>query len=154
MSFENKSGLGVYNSYGKRDTGGTAGSETTDGSVRTYSFTITGDSVNSGFFPKVVLPKGAKLTAAPTIIVDQAFAISTGGSVTIGGAGSDAVALTEAELEATGTKSASSTPAGNWVLNSATGTAAAGAFTIAKSGTVTAGQGKATVLFTFVQKAK
>ena len=50
MSFENSTGLGVFSSYGKRDTGGTVGCETSDGSTRDYSITFTGESLNSGSY--------------------------------------------------------------------------------------------------------
>ena len=155
MSFENSTGLGVYSSYGKRNTGGTVGSETTDGSSRDYSISFTGESINSGFLPGVSLPKGSKLKGA-ILRVDEAFSVSTGGSVTFGGTvpGTNGIVLTEAELEAVGTKTPASTGTGTWATNSATGTTAAQFINKAISGTVTATQGKATLILTFVNKTK
>ena len=155
MSFENKTGLNVFSSYGKRNTGGTVGSETTDGSTREYSIAFTGESLNSGFLPPVVIPKGTKLKGA-ILRVDEAFAVSAGGTVTFGGniPGTNGIVLTEAELEAVGTKAPASTGTGNWAVASATGTTAAQFINKAISGTVTATQGKATLILTFVNKTK
>jgi len=155
MSFEKTSGLGVYSSYGKRSTGGSVGSETTDGSTRDYSITITGESLNSAFLPGVSLPKGSKFKGA-ILRVDEAFAVSSGGTVTFGGTvpGTNGIVLTETELENIGTKVPASTGAGTWAVASATGTTAAELITKAISGTVTATQGKATLILTFVNKTK
>ena len=155
MSFENTSGLGVFSSYGKRSTGGSVGSETTDGSTRDYSITITGESLNSSFLPGVSLPKGSKFKGA-ILRVDEAFAVSAGGTVTFGGnlPGTNGIVLTEAELENIGTKVPASTGTGTWAVASATGTTAAQFIYKAISGTVTATQGKATLILTFVNKTK
>lgn len=155
MSFENTSGLGVFSSYGKRSTGGSVGSETTDGSTRDYSITITGESLNTLFLPSVSIPKGSKLKGA-ILRVDEAFAVSAGGTVTFGGTvpGTNGIVLTEAELENIGTKVPASTGTGTWAVASATGTTAAQFINKAISGTVTATQGKATLILTFVNKTK
>lgn len=155
MSFENSTGLGVYSSYGKRNTGGTVGCETSDGSTRDYSITFTGESLNSGFLPGVVVPKGSKLKGA-ILRVDEAFAVTSGGTVTFGGTvpGTNGIVLTKAELEAIGTKTPASAGAGTWATSSATGTTAAQFINKAVSGTVTATQGKATLILTFVNKTK
>lgn len=155
MSFENSTGLGVYSSYGKRNTGGSVGSETIDGSTRDYSISFTGESLNSGFLPGVSLPKGTKLKSA-ILRVDEAFAVSAGGTVTFGGniPGTNGIVLTEAELEAVGTKVPASTGVGTWAVASATGTTSAQFINKAISGTVTATQGKATLILTFVNKTK
>ena len=155
MAFENSAGIGVFNQYGARNTGGTIGSETTDGSTRSYSLTLTGESLNSAFMPPVVIPKGALLRSA-ILRVDEAFAVSAAGTVAIGGTapGTNGVVLTEAQLEAVGTKSVSSVAVGTWATNSATGTSAAEKVAKAVTGTVTATQGKATLLLEFVNKTK
>lgn len=155
MAFENSAGIGVYNHYGQRSTGGTIGSETTDGSTRSYSITLTGESLNSAFMPPVVIPKGALLKSA-VLRVDEAFAVSAAGTVAIGGTapGTNGVVLTEAQLEAVGTKSVSSVAVGTWATDSATGTSAAEKVAKAVTGTVTATQGKATLLLEFVNKTK
>lgn len=159
MSYENSAGIGVYNQYGKRDTGGTIGSEATDGSTRTYSIAFTGDSINSGFLPPVVLPKGAKFFNA-VLRVDEAFALTgTSPTVIFGGTapGTNGIVLSKAELEAIGTKVPSSTGTGTWAVGSSTGTTAAERITKTLGGTtpaVSATQGKATLLLTFTNKTK
>ena len=155
MSFENSTGLGVFSSYGKRDTGGTVGCETSDGSTRDYSIAFTGESLNSGFLPGVTIPKGSKLKGA-ILRVDEAFAVSAGGTVAFGGnvPGTNGLTLTEAELEAVGTKTPSSSGSGTWATTSATGTTSAQFINKAVTGTVTSTQGKATLILTFVNKTK
>jgi len=155
MSFENTTGLGVFSSYGKRNTGGTVGCETSDGSTRDYSITFTGESLNSGFLPGVIIPKGSKLKGA-ILRVDEAFAVSSGGTVAFGGnaPGTNGLTLTEAELEAIGTKTPSSSGSGTWATTSATGTTSAQFISKTVTGTVTSTQGKATLILTFVNKTK
>ncbi len=159
MSFENLTGLCVYSSYGKRSTGGTVGSETTDTSTRDYSIAFTGESLNSGFLPPVTLPKGAKFVKA-VLRVDEAFSITgTSPTVIFGGTapGTNGVVLTEAELEAIGTKVPASTGTGTWAVASATGTTAAEKITKTLGGTspvVSATVGKATLILTFINKTK
>jgi hypothetical protein len=155
MAFENKTGLNVYSQYGKRNTGGSVGSETTDGSTRVYSIDFTGESLNSGFFPKVVLPKGARITNA-ILRVDQAFVVSTGGTVAFGNAAgpvANGIVISEAELEAVGTNYITDTGSGTWDMTASTGLAADSAIGKSVSGTVDATAGRATLLLTFVQKA-
>lgn len=159
MSFENSTGLGVYSSYGKRSTGGTVGSETTDNSTRDYSIAFTGESLNSGFVPPVTLPKGAKLVKA-VLRVDEAFSLTgTSPTVIFGGTApaTNGIVLSETELENVGTKTPSSTGTGTWAVASATGTAAAEKITKTLGGTtpaVSATQGKATLILTFINKTK
>lgn len=159
MSFENLTGLGVYSSYGKRDTGGTVGVETSDGSTSDYSFAFTGASVNSGFLPPVVLPKGAKFVKA-FLRVDEAFSLGgTSPTVIFGGTApaTDGIVLSKTELEAVGSKVPSSTGTGTWAVGSATGPLTAQKITKTLGGTtptVSATQGKATLILTFVNKTK
>lgn len=159
MSFENLTGLGVYTSYGKRNTGGTVGVETGDGSAREYSIAFTGESLNSGFLPPVVVPKGAKFKSA-ILRVDEAFSITgTSPTVIFGGTApaTNGIVLTEAELENVGTKTPASTGTGTWAVGSSTGTTAAEKVTKTLGGTspvVSATQGKATLIVTFVNKTK
>lgn len=153
MSFENSTGLNVYSSYGKRGTGGSAGSETTDGSTRDYSFTLTGASLNTAFIPNVVLPKGSRLLRA-VMVVDEVFVATGTVALVIGGQGSDAQPITKAEIEAAGTKVLATAALGNWAAASTTGTAAAAKFSLIKSGTFDPTKGKATVILTFLNKSK
>jgi len=159
MSYSNSHGLGVYTNYGSRNTGGTVGSEATDTSTRDYSITFTGESLNSGFLPPVTLPKGAKLVKA-VLRVDEAFSITgTSPTVIFGGTApaTNGIVLTEAELEAVGTKTPASTGTGTWAVASATGTTAAEKITKTLGGTspvVSSTVGKGTLVLTFINKTK
>ena len=57
MTYSNASGLGVYNQYGPRDTGGSVGVEDHDGSLWSLAIDITGSMLNTAFVPPVVIPK-------------------------------------------------------------------------------------------------
>lgn len=155
MAYENTAGLGVNNHYGQRSTGNAVGVETSDNSVQILTIQFTGESLNETFLPPVFVPKGA-LFRRYILRVDEAFAVSTSGTVTFGGTapGTNGVVLTEAELEAVGTKAPASTGAGTWAVGSATGTTASQRVAKAISGTVTATQGKATLICEFVNKTK
>jgi hypothetical protein len=159
MSYENKSGIGVFANYGSRNTGGSVGSETTDTSTRDYSIAFTGESLNSSFLPPVSLPKGAKLVKA-VLRVDEAFSLGgTSPTVLFGGTApaTNGIVLTQAELQAIGTKTPASTGAGTWAVASATGTTAAERITKALGGTaptVSSSVGKGTLILTFVNKTK
>lgn len=155
MPFENSAGLGVNNYYGVRNTGGAVGVESTSGSTITLTIHLTGTSLNDAFVPPVVVPKGALLTKA-VLRVDEAFVVSTSGTVAIGGTapGTNGVVLTEAKLEAQGTSDVTSLAIGTWASNSATGTTAAQKVAKAITGTVTSGSGKGVLILEFVNKAK
>lgn len=163
MGFENKAGLGVNNQYGVRATGGAVGVEHGYGTTTVYNIDLTGQSIAdaiAGFMPPVVVPKGALLRRA-TLRVDEAFVVGgTSPTVRIGASGSIAtngIVLTEAELEAVGTKTPASTGAGTWATNSATGTTAAAKVALDLGGTsptVDATAGKATLILEFVGKTK
>ena len=49
MSYENSAGIGVYASYGKRDTGGSVGLEQVDNSTQRLSIAFTGVEAASFF---------------------------------------------------------------------------------------------------------
>ena len=157
--FENSAGLGVSNFYGQRDTGGSVGVERSQDSVHQLSINLTGDSLNQTFMPPVVVPKGAQFKRA-YLRVDEAFALSgTTPTVIIGGTvpGTNGFVLSEAELEAVGTKTPASVGVGTWAFASATGTSAAEKVTKTLGGTtpvVTKGVGKATLVLEFVNKTK
>lgn len=155
MAYENTAGIGVNNHYGVRTTGNAVGVETSDNSVHLLTIQFTGESLNETFLPPVFVPKGA-LFRRYILRVDEAFAVSAAGTVTFGGTvpGTNGVVLTEAELEAVGTKAPASTGAGTWAVGSATGTTAAQKIAKAISGTVTATQGKATLICEYVNKTK
>ena len=160
MGFKNQAGLGVSNYYGARDTGGTVGIEDSDGSNLVVSVQLTGQSINDGYLPPVVIPKGALLRRA-VLRVDEAFALTgTSPTVLIGMTGSVAtngIILTETELEAIGTKVPASDGEGTWDVASATGVTAAGKVALALGGTspvVSSAVGKAVLVLEFVNKAK
>jgi hypothetical protein len=163
MGYENKAGLGVNNQYGARDTGGAVGQEHSYGSKWTINIDLTGQSIAdaiAGFMPPVVVPKGALFKAA-TLRVDEAFVVGgTSPTVRIGAAGSigtNGIVLTEAELEAVGTKVPASTGAGTWAQSSSTGTTAAAKVALDLGGTsptVATTAGKATLILEYVAKTK
>lgn len=160
MPFENSAGIQVSNYYGARETGGSVGVERSQDSLHRLSVALTGAMLNGSFVPPVVVPKGARFVSA-VLRVDEAFDITgTTPTVQIGAAGSVAtngIVLTEAELEAIGTKVPASTGAGTWSQSSATGTTAAAKVAFALGGTtpaVNAALGKATLILTFANKTK
>lgn len=160
MPYSNTSGLNVYNQYGVRDTGGAVGKMDHDGVEASVAFSLTGRSLNEGFVPPVVIPKGARFTRA-FLRVDEAFALGgTTPTLRVGAAGSIATngfVVTEAELEAVGTKAPASTGAGTWATNSATGTTAAAKIAFDLGGTaptVDAALGKATLILFYIDVAK
>lgn len=160
MGFKNQAGLNVSNYYGARDTGGAVGVETTGGSEMTVSVQITGASIADGFVPPVVIPKGALLKEA-VLRVDEAFVLGgTSPTIQIGLAGSVAtnnMELSEAELEAIGTKVPAEVGNGTFAPTSATGVVAAAKLAIALGGTsptVSATVGKATLILKFTNRAK
>lgn len=159
MPFLNQAGIGVFNNYGSRDTGGSVGVERSSGSDHSLSISFTGDSLNSGFLPPVIYPKGAKFLRA-VLRVDEAFNITgTTPTVIFGGTApaTNGIVLTEAELEAIGTKTPASTGTGTWAVGSAVGPAAGERITRALGGTtpvVTPGVGKATLVIEFLNVTK
>lgn len=155
MTYANSAGLGVYNQYGTRDTGQSIGVETTSDSEFKLSVTLTGESVNNAFMPPLVIPKGALVKEA-ILRVDEVFVISASGTLAIGGTapGTNGIVLTEAQLEAVGTKLVSTVGIGTWATASATGTTAAERVAKVLTGTAGATAGKATLVVTFVNKTK
>lgn len=151
MAFENSAGINVYNHYGVRDTGGTVGVEHSKDSVHQLSLEITADSVNDGFLPPVVIPAKAHFLRA-YITIDQAFVGLT--AVNVGEKGAETtngIPLVVADL-AVGARVPAGPAVGTWAFNSSTGTTAAKAVGITKTGTATAGQG--TLVLEFVYKAR
>lgn len=155
MAYENSAGLGVYNQYGARNTGGAIGADSTSGKTSTITVDLTGEMLNSGFMPPVVVPKGALLKKA-VLRVDEVFVVSTSGTVAIGGTapGTNGVVLTEAKLEAQGTSDVSALAIGTWATASATGTTAAQKIAKSITGTVGATSGKGQLILEFAIAAK
>lgn len=164
MAYENKAGLNVNNQYGARASGGALGRTEEDGHIATLVYELTGEMINTalsgGYVPPVVVPKGALFTRA-FLRVDEAFALTgTTPAVSIGAVGSlgtDYISLSQAELQAVGTKKPASTGNGTWSQASATGTTANSKVGIALTGTtpaVTTGVGKASLVLEFVNVTK
>lgn len=159
MGFENAAGIGVSNFYGARESGGSIGVEDNDGSFWTMSIAFTGASLNSSFLPPVVFPKGAQFKRA-TLRVDEAFSLGgTTPTVIFGGTApaTNGIVLTQAELQAVGTKVPASTGTGTWAASSATGATASEKVTKALGGTtptVLATQGKGTLVLEYFFKTK
>lgn len=159
MTFKNQAGIGVSQNYGTRNTGSTVGLEDSDGSIFRLSVNLTGSTLNDLFLPPVVVPKGAKFRKYE-LRVDEAFVLGgTTPSVQIGafGApGTNGVVITQAELQAVGTKELSTAGAGTWAQNSTTGTTAAAKVAVALGGTspTATTAGKAILVLEFFSKAK
>lgn len=158
--FENSAGINVNNFYGGRDTiYGTVGVEHSDDSVHQLSIAFTGTSLNAAFLQPVVVPKGTSFKRA-ILRVDEAFTLGgTSPTVIFGGTApaTDGIVLTQAELQAVGTKTPASTGTGTWSQSSATGPLTAQKVTKTLGGTsptVTTGVGKATLILEFVNKTK
>lgn len=155
MAYETSSGLGSYNQYGARATGGALGIEQTSNNEFRLVVNLTGEMINSGFVPPFNIPKGSRGLRA-ILRVDEVFAVSAAGTVAVGaagGPGTNGVVLTEATLEALGTKDVTSMFAGTWDEAHATGTAAAALVDIEVTGTVT-NAGKGTLVVEFVNFTK
>ncbi len=155
MPYESSTGLGVTNQYGVRNTGGSVGVETGKDSLQTLSINLTGEMLNSGYVSPTFVPKGAKVTRA-LLRVDEVFVVSAAGTVAVGGTapGTNGVILTEAQLEALGTKDVSSVAIGTWATASAVGTSASEKVKTAITGTVAATSGKATLVVEYFHKTK
>lgn len=160
MPYLNQAGINVSNFYGARETGSAVGLEHGEDSLARLSINITPEFLNGTFVPPVVIPKGALFRSA-ILRVDEAFNITgTSPTVIIGAQGSEAtngIVLTEAELEAIGTKAPASTGTGTWAQGSATGTTAAAKVGKTLGGTtpvVTAGVGKAILTLTYYNTTK
>lgn len=120
MATESKTGLGVAQHYGPRNTGATVGYEKTVDSKHRLSFELTGTGLQNEFLPPIVIPKGASVISA-RIYVDEAFgagvtgiAIGEGNAETTNG-----IALAAADL-AVGYKDVVSKLTGTWAAGAVT----------------------------------
>jgi hypothetical protein len=157
MSYENKTGIGVFSQYGARTVGTSVGLETSNDSIQKLSIEFSGTSLQDSFLPPLVIPKGAHFLRY-VLTVHEAFNITgTTPTVIFGGTApaTNGVVLTEAELEAVGSKVPASAGAGTWSTTSATGTSASEKVTFALGGTtpvVVTGVGKATLTAEYIYK--
>ena len=147
MGFENSAGIDVYNHYGPRDTGGSVGVEHSKDSIHQLSIYLTADSVNDGFVPPVVVPKGAHFFRA-WLTVDEAFTGVT--AITVGEKGDESTngfPLVAADINAEGSRKPAGPATGTWLETSTTGVTADKFVGITKTGTATAGRGTLTLEF-------
>jgi hypothetical protein len=162
MGYSNTAGLNAYNHYGARTTGGAIGAEHEYGSRHVVKIDITGQSIAdniAGFMPPVYLPKYANIESV-TLVVDEAFVVTgTTPNLEIGSYGSVAtngVVITEAELEAVGTKAIASTGAGTWAFGHASGLAAAAKIGMSLEGdtAIAATSGRGTVIIEYIYNSR
>lgn len=155
MGYEALTGLGVSNQYGQRFTGNAIGLDRSQSSIHELAIEFTGRSLNETFLPPVVIPKGA-LFLRYRLRVDEAFGLTgTTPTVIFGGTApaTNGVILSEAELEAIGTKTPASVGTGTWATTSATGTTASEKITKTLGGTTPVVDpliGKATLIAEYV----
>jgi hypothetical protein len=156
MTYENKTGLNVYSQYGARNSGGVAG---VDCDYDELLLEFTGESVNNGFLPPVVIPVGTLFRRA-YLRVNEAFNITgTTPTVIFGGTApaTNGIVLTEAELENVGTKVPASTGTGTWSFSSTTGTTSAERVKVTTGGTspvVDATVGRAVLVIEYAYETK
>ena len=151
MATESKTGLGVAQHYGPRNTGATVGYEKTVDSEHRLSFELTGSGLQNKFLPPIVVPKGASVQSAK-IYVDEAFGAGVTG-ITIGQGNAEAtngIALVTADL-AVGYKDVTSKLAGTWAANAVT--TAAHRVGLVVTGTPTTA-GRASLVITYVYKRR
>lgn len=155
MAYENSAGIGVTNHYGARTTGGSVGLEHGENSTHTLSFNLTGEMINSAYVAPTYFPKGGHVKKA-WLRVDEAFVVSTSGTVSLGGTapGTDGIILTEAILEVVGTSDVTALTVGTWAEDHATGPLTTQKITKSISGTVGATSGKGTLVIEYINKTK
>jgi len=157
--YEAATGINVSNYYGARDTGYSVGTEPNNDGIWQLGVTLTAASIANGFVPPVVIPRGAHFLRY-ILRVDEAFNLGgTTPTVIVGGTApaTNGVILTEAELEAIGTKIPASTGTGTWAVASATGTTAAEKVDIVLGGTLpvfTTNVGKAELIAEYIFETK
>lgn len=160
MPYLNQAGLGVNNFYGARDTGTSVGVSKTIDNAEQLVIAFTANSLQDGFLPPVVVPRGALFRRA-ILRVDEVFTLTgTTPTLIFGSLGSEAtngIVITAAELGTVGTKVTASTGTGTWSQTSTTGVAVAARVGKALGGTtpaVTVGAGKATLIIEYFYKTK
>jgi len=159
MSYENKTGIGVFSQYGPRSVGTTAGVQQAENSIGQVSIEFSGTSLQDAFIPPLVVPKGAHFLRY-VLSVQEAFTMTgTTPTLIFGGTApaTNGIVLTAAELAAVGTKIPASAGTGTWSTTSATGVTASEKVTFALGGTtpaVTTGVGKATLTAEFIYESR
>ena len=123
MADESKTGLGVIQHYGPRNTGLSNGWEHSKDSTHRLSFEITSTGIIDGsFLPPVVMPKGATVYRA-MIYVDTPITGVTALSIGRGNAtATDGLVLAAADM-AVGGRDVTAKLAGQWAAGSSTTTA-------------------------------
>lgn len=117
MSYDNGSGLGVYNYYGPRDSGKTAGKIKTEGSVVEASIFVDSGMIGGTNYQAFKLPAKAKVVSVYAKVT-EAFALGgTTPTILIGTDTSEVTngaVISEAQAEAVGTYDITSTLTGTW----------------------------------------
>lgn len=152
MAYEDSAGLNVHNHYGPRNTGGSVGVERSTDSKHELSLYFTKSSLNDGFLPPVVVPKGAKILSF-RMHVDEAFTGVT--AITVGEKGAEStngVPLVAGDINAIGSRTPTGPATGTWASGAANGTTADKEVGFTKTGTATAGRG--TLIIEYVYKAR
>ena len=151
MSYDNASGLGVYNQYGVRDTGTSAGF---DDDFDELTLEFNAQTLGDLFIPKLVLPKNAHIQRAILTVHSAITLTGTTPTLIVGGAvpATNGITIPAAALAAVGASDVAADLTGTWATNSATGTTADERINIALGGTtpgVTKDSGLATLWIEF-----
>lgn len=159
MPYASNIGLGgVSNQYGVRPTNNAIGAEKSLGGIQILKIQFTGESLNEVFMPPVVLPRGAR-PLRYVLRVDEVFSLGgTSPTVIFGGTApaTNGVVLSQAELQALGTRVPASAGTGTW-STTGTGTTAAERVNKALGGTtptVSPTQGRATLFVEYAFATK
>lgn len=119
MAVESKTGLGVAQNYGPRNTGATVGWEHTSDSEHRLSFELTGEGLQNKFLPPIVMPKGATVIRA-RLYVDEAFTGVTSLSLGQGNAeATNGITLAAADI-GVGGRDVTAKLTGTWAANAVT----------------------------------
>ena len=119
MAWEGNTGLQVATQYGARNTGATAGHETTKTGFNILSIELTSQGLKDKFLPPLVIPKNAQVKRA-VLTVNVAPTGVTALSIGQGNAeATNGVTLAAADL-AVGSRDITTKLTGTWAAGSAT----------------------------------
>lgn len=151
MAFEGNTGLQVASQYGARETGNTAGVETTKTAFNILNIELTSEGLKNSFLPPLVIPKNAQIKRA-FITVNTALTGVTGLSIGRGNApATDGITLVAADL-AVGSRDLTAKLTGEWAATSATTTANQIGILVTGAPTITTG--RASLVIEYVYKTR
>lgn len=153
MAYEGKTGIGVANHYGPRDTGSGLGVERSTDSIRNISVELTGKSVADGWISPFVVPKGAKMLRA-YLAVDDGFSGLTG--LSIGERGKETtngISFTT-QLNSAGVYDVTANLDGEWEADTSAVTTKSAMVGMTSTGTVDPTKGVATVTIEYYYKTR